>query len=152
PWPLVPVLITASVPLIGRYLQDSSAANQAAADQRQRDLQTASATLGQVSGTLNRLLHAMLEAMWGSVFDRCGNQDWLDDDAEAWKSYRKAATDWRESRVLHQANVESYFGMGAAKLLQEIDQQTAILGRQIEAAHFKRTSSQYFIADGGEHD
>jgi hypothetical protein len=150
PAPIVTLFIAAT-PLIVRWLQTESARDEAEAEQREREIKIASDTIGKVAGTTNRLLYVQREAMFGAVFDRsCAEH--VADDAKTWSDYRVAMGEWAQARVLNEANVESYFGKQALTLLCEINDLITTLDHQVQAAHYGRSKSRWYLDDGGEND
>lgn len=147
PGPLLPLLIGAAVPVVVRYLQLADAEDERRAEGHRRKVEATTETMARVTSKLSQRLSHVYEAMCAVVFDRNGNEQLLAEDVEAWKAYRAVASDWTGFRVEALARVDQYFGTPVAKQLERLDELFEILDKQVNAGHYKRTDSQFYIED-----
>ena len=140
-------IITAAAPVIGRYLQQSAAKDQAEAEARAQRIAGANEVLQRVSEHMNGLVFYQEQAMWGAVSDRRGDARLIAEDEANWNAYNQLLFSWKKSRISDLANVTYYFGDAAGALFIEVNKGINTLERQVGAAHYGRTKSAFYIED-----
>jgi hypothetical protein len=145
----IPVaVISGAVTLIGRYLQISAAKDSARAQAHANRLAAATVVLSEVSEILNGLVYFAQQAMWGSVLTRDpANVHVLEEDEQVWRTYSDMVAKWEQTRIIALSRLTTYFGPTAERLFHDINMGLNTMHKQVEAAHYGRTTSDFYIED-----
>ena len=158
-------LVAAATPFIVSHINNEKARIAAQAEHRAGELKRANDVFTTLSDKMDKLTYLSKQAMYGIVYRKLNylsGSDVLNEagtspvqpldevdklDVATFKQYSDELMSWECSINTNRAQVLMCFGEESGKLFMEIQSEFEKLANYINAAYWKKTTSQWFIQD-----